>query len=45
MSFKEQMKEKVAQIEAIIGQYLPQEKGFQKTIFESMNYSVQVAFS
>ena len=42
MSFKEQMKEKVAQIEAIIGQYLPEEKGFQKTIFESMNYSVLV---
>ena len=42
MSFKEQMKEKVAQIEGIIGQYLPEEKGFQKTIFESMNYSVQV---
>ena len=42
MSFKEQMKEKVVQIEAIIGQYLPEEKGFQKTIFESMNYSVQV---
>ena len=42
MSFKEQMKEKVVQIEAIIGQYLPEERGFQKTIFESMNYSVQV---
>lgn len=42
MSFKEQMKEKVGQIEAIIDQYLPEEKGFQKTIFESMNYSVQV---
>ena len=34
MSFKEQMKEKVVQIEAIIGQYLPEEKGFQKTLFE-----------
>ena len=42
MSFKEQMKEKVAKIETIIDQYLPEEKGFQKTIFESMNYSVQV---
>jgi len=42
MSFREQMKEKVMQIEAIIGRYLPEEKGFQKTIFESMNYSVQV---
>ncbi len=42
MSFKEQMKEKVTRIEAIIGQYLPEEKGFQKTIFESMNYSVLV---
>ena len=42
MSFKEQMKEKVAKIEIIIDQYLPEEKGFQKTIFESMNYSVQV---
>ncbi len=42
MSFKEQMKEKVVKIEAIIGQYLPEVKGFQKTIFESMNYSVQV---
>ena len=42
MSFKEQMKEKVVQIEEIIGQHLPEEIGFQKTIFESMNYSVQV---
>jgi len=42
MNFKEQMKEKVVQIEAVIDQYLPEEKGFQKTIFESMNYSVRV---
>ncbi len=40
MSFKEQMKEKVNHIEEVLGQYLPEEKGFQKTIFEAMNYSV-----
>lgn len=40
MNFKEEMKEKVAQIEGIIGSYLPKEEGLQKTIFEAMNYSV-----
>lgn len=40
MSFKEQMKQKVTEIEKIIGEYLPEESGFQKTIFEAMNYSI-----
>lgn len=40
MNFKEQMKEKVGEIENVIREYLPEETGFQKTIFEAMNYSV-----
>lgn len=40
MNFKEQMKQKVAGIEKIIGTYLPEETGPQKTIFEAMNYSI-----
>jgi len=40
MNFKEEMKQKVGEVENIITGYLPKEEGFQKTIFESMNYSV-----
>ena len=40
MSFKEEMKRRTAQIEEILAGYLPEETGLQKTIFESMNYSV-----
>ncbi len=40
MTFKEQLKEKVKGIEEIIQEALPKEEGYQKTIFEAMNYSV-----
>lgn len=40
MNFKEEMKKRTEQIEAVLAGYLPEESGFQKTIFESMNYSV-----
>ncbi len=40
MSFKQEMKQKVENIEQLIREYLPEEQGFQKTIFEAMNYSV-----
>ncbi len=40
MNFKEQLNGKAAAIENIIGQYLPEETGLQKTIFSAMNYAV-----
>ena len=40
MNFKDEMKRKVEDIEKIITGYLPEETGFQKTIFEAMNYSI-----
>ncbi|MCI8400541.1 MAG: polyprenyl synthetase family protein [Lachnospiraceae bacterium] len=40
MSFKEQMKQKADGIEALLKEYIPRESGFQKTIFEAMNYSI-----
>lgn len=42
MNFKEQLKQRTDEVQAVIDQYLPEEKGHQKTIFESMNYSVTV---
>lgn len=41
MSFKDEMKLRVQEIEQILAKYLPEETGFQKTILEAMNYSVQ----
>ena len=41
MDFKKQLQEKVDEIETILEQYLPAEEGFQKTLFEAMNYSVR----
>jgi geranylgeranyl diphosphate synthase type II len=38
---QELLKEKTAAIEAIIEQYLPEETGYQKTIFEASNYSIR----
>ncbi len=40
MSFNEMLTTKVNNIEQIIKQYLPEEKGFQKTVIEAMNYSM-----
>ena len=40
MNFNEEMKKRAERIEKILADYLPKEEGLQKTIFESMNYSV-----
>lgn len=40
MNFKEEMQIKVDQIEEILHAYLPEEAGWQKTVIEAMNYSV-----
>lgn len=34
--------DRITKVEQIIKQYLPEEEGYQKTIFEAMNYSVMV---
>ena len=39
-SFKEKFRQAVAETEAVVYSYLPEETGHQKTIFEAMNYSV-----
>ena len=41
MNFNELLTTKVNNIEKIIAQYLPNEDGYQKTIFEAMNYSMR----
>ncbi len=38
--FEQELKSRVKEIEAIIGSYLPEEKGYQKTVLSAMNYSV-----
>lgn len=38
---EEQLTQKAGEMEAMIATYLPQEEGYQKTIFEAMNYSIQ----
>ena len=40
MSFQEELSAKVAQIEQVIGKFLPPEEGYQKVVLEAMNYSV-----
>lgn len=40
MNFKEELAEKVGQVEKIIKAYLPEEEGYQKTVLQAMNYSV-----
>ena len=40
-SFKEKFRQAVAETEAVVYSYLPEETGPQKTIFEAMNYSVK----
>ncbi len=40
MNFKEEQDKRVNYIEAVIKEYLPREEGFQKRIFEAMNYSI-----
>jgi len=41
MNFKEELLKRTKEIEEIIYGYLPKEEGFQRTIMEAMNYSVQ----
>jgi len=41
MEMHELLKQRTAEAEAVIEQYLPEESGCQKTIFEAMNYSVR----
>ena len=40
MSFKEELQRRSEEIETIINGYLPEEKNFQKTVIEAMNYSI-----
>ena len=39
-TFKQELKTRTAEIEQLIGTYLPEETGHQKTILEAMNYSM-----
>ena len=40
MNFKEELKDRVDHIEAILKEYLPKVEGWQKTVIAAMNYSV-----
>lgn len=40
MSFKLSLKDKVSYIEELLAKYMPKENGYQKTILEAMNYSL-----
>ena len=40
MNFKEEQKEKVEKIEAILREYLPEANGYQIVIMEAMEYSL-----
>lgn len=40
MAFKEDLNTKSTYIEDLLKEYMPKEEGYQKTIFESMNYSL-----
>jgi geranylgeranyl diphosphate synthase type II len=40
MNFKDEMAKRTVQIEEIIRRFLPEEKGYQKTVIEAMNYSI-----
>ncbi len=40
MNFKEQLKNRTEEVEAVVRRYLPEETGFQKTVLAAMDYSV-----
>lgn len=40
MNWENKLQERVAEVEAVIQKYLPEETGYQKTVIEAMNYSV-----
>lgn len=41
MEMHEELKKRTQEVEAVLEQYLPEETGHQKTIFEAMNYSMR----
>lgn len=41
MNWESEQEEKVRRIEALTGAYLPAEEGYQRTVLEAMNYSIQ----
>lgn len=41
MTFDEQLKEKVSEVDEIVQSFLPIEEGYQKTVLSAMNYSVK----
>lgn len=40
MNWENKLKERVAEVDAVIQEFLPEETGYQKTVLEAMNYSV-----
>lgn len=40
MNWENKLHERVAEVEAVIQKFLPEETGYQKTVLEAMNYSV-----
>lgn len=40
MNWENKLQKRVAEVEAVIGKFLPQEEGYQKTVLEAMNYSI-----
>ncbi len=40
MNWENKLQERVEQVEAIIGKFLPEEMGYQRKVIEAMNYSV-----
>jgi len=40
MNFKEELEKRTAEVQKIVYAYLPEEQGFQKTMFEALNYSM-----
>ncbi len=40
MNSNGKLEDKVKEVEQIIGKYLPEEKGYQKTVIQAMNYSI-----
>ena len=40
MNWENKLQERVAEVEAVIQKFLPEETGYQKTVLEAMNYSV-----
>lgn len=41
MEMREELKKRTAEVESVIGRYLPKEDGYQKTVMSAMNYSVR----